>query len=146
MQKISRYVRDRRGQALVEFALILPAFLLLVVGMIEFGAVMHDYITVAEAARAGARLAILVPAPSDTAVIAAAKSAAPSIDPAKLTVTVSPGLGGRTTGQPVTVTVSYPIVIPYPTIPNIFSSNPNDSFRILPNVVPVTGTAVMRKE
>jgi Flp pilus assembly protein TadG len=45
-----------RGQAVVEFALILPLFLLLLAGMIDFGMGLHDYMVIISAARDGARL------------------------------------------------------------------------------------------
>lgn len=52
-------MKDRRGTAVVEFALILPVFLLLIFGMIEFGrAVMVQHILV-NASREGARQAVI---------------------------------------------------------------------------------------
>jgi Flp pilus assembly protein TadG len=52
-----RSVRGRRGQALVELALILPVILLLVVGMLEFARAwnLHDALT--DATREAARRA-----------------------------------------------------------------------------------------
>lgn len=52
-------VSDSRGQALVEFALILPVFLLLVVGMLEFARAWNTYQVMVDAAREGARRAVL---------------------------------------------------------------------------------------
>jgi Flp pilus assembly protein TadG len=49
----------RRGQTLVEFALILPIFLLLLVGIFDFGRAIYAYNTVNNAAREGGRLAIV---------------------------------------------------------------------------------------
>ena len=52
-------MRDKRGAVVVEFALVLPVFLLLIFGMIEFGrAVMVQQILV-NASREGARQAVL---------------------------------------------------------------------------------------
>jgi Flp pilus assembly protein TadG len=50
-----------RGQALTEFALVVPLFLLLVAGMIDFGLGLNASITVSNAAREGARLGVLKP-------------------------------------------------------------------------------------
>ncbi len=47
--------RKRRGQGLVEFALALPVFLLLVLGVIEFGRLLAVVSSVTTAAREGAR-------------------------------------------------------------------------------------------
>jgi len=48
-----------RGQNLVEFALILPLFLVIVFGIVDFGMAFHSYITVTNAAREGARLGVV---------------------------------------------------------------------------------------
>jgi len=48
-----------RGQSLVEFALILPLFLVIVFGIVDFGMAFHSYITVTNAAREGARLGVV---------------------------------------------------------------------------------------
>jgi Flp pilus assembly protein TadG len=56
---LGRRRRSRgRGQNLVEFALILPVFLLLLVGIFDFGRAIYAYNTVNNAAREGGRLAI----------------------------------------------------------------------------------------
>ena len=47
----------RRGQALVEFALVLPVFLLMLFGTIDAGRLVYLNSTVAQAAREGARVA-----------------------------------------------------------------------------------------
>ena len=52
-----RRMRAEDGVAAVEFAIMLPVLLLFVVGMLEFGFVMRDWLTVSGAARDGARAA-----------------------------------------------------------------------------------------
>ena len=59
--------RHSQGQGLLEFALILPALLLLVLGIIEFGYVFTVYTTMFNAAREGARYGMVDP--QDTAGI-----------------------------------------------------------------------------
>lgn len=49
----------RKGQAIVEFALIVPIFLLLVLGVYEFGRAWNVYQVVTDAAREGARVAVI---------------------------------------------------------------------------------------
>jgi Flp pilus assembly protein TadG len=46
-------VRDSSGQSLVELALILPVFVLLILGAVEFGQLAYAAIEVSNAARAG---------------------------------------------------------------------------------------------
>lgn len=48
-----------RGQSLVEFALILPAFLLVLAGILDFGTMLYSRITLVNATREGARWAVV---------------------------------------------------------------------------------------
>ena len=50
---------NRRGQAAVEFALVLPIFLLLMVGMLEFARAWNLHQSVTDAVREGARRALI---------------------------------------------------------------------------------------
>lgn len=56
---ISQRLRQDRGQALIEFILVLPIIFLLIVNLVNFGGFFYAWITVANAARAGADYAIL---------------------------------------------------------------------------------------
>jgi hypothetical protein len=47
--------RSDRGQGLVEFALIMPVFLMLIMGIVEFGRLMFIYNSVSTASREAAR-------------------------------------------------------------------------------------------
>lgn len=80
MNKILKFKRDTEGQSLVEFALVLPILILLILGMIEFGWILNGQITLTSAAREGARVAIIYESPSDasTAVQSAVSSSAES--------------------------------------------------------------------
>src|SRR3954451_12155333 len=51
--------RRRRGQALVEFALVLPVLLLILFGIIDAGRLIFTYNTISSAARNAARVAIV---------------------------------------------------------------------------------------
>ena len=50
---------SRRGQALVEFALVVPILLLLIFGIVDAGRLIYTYNTVANSARNAARVAIV---------------------------------------------------------------------------------------
>jgi Flp pilus assembly protein TadG len=105
--------RDRtRGQSMVEFTLILPVLMLMIFGIYQFGQTYSDYIQVTNAARTGGRKALV--SRSDTNGVAdtitAAQNATWWLNKANMTVTVTPGQPW-TTGQTVTVTVTYPYSI-----------------------------------
>ncbi len=61
-------VGEQRGQALVEFALVLPLMLLVVLGLTDLARVVWQYNTLAYAAREGTRYAIVHGAASVTPV------------------------------------------------------------------------------
>ena len=57
MSPVSRFLnhwRDRRGSAAIEFGIIAPVLMLLLVGMIELGFAVHQSMQVQDAAEAGA--------------------------------------------------------------------------------------------
>lgn len=55
--RVSRLLRSRRGQSLVEFSLVLPVLLIMVFGIIDFGLGLRSYISLTNATREGARFA-----------------------------------------------------------------------------------------
>ncbi len=55
--KNRRKKRRESGQAMVEFAMVLPFFLLLVMGILDFGWLFYNYISVENSARNAARIA-----------------------------------------------------------------------------------------
>ncbi len=53
-------MKKQNGQVIVEFALILPLFLLMIFGLIYSGMLFHDYSTVSNMARSAAREAAIM--------------------------------------------------------------------------------------
>lgn len=51
--------KNEKGQALVELALVLPLLLALLCGIIDFGWIYYNQITLTNAAREGARYAVI---------------------------------------------------------------------------------------
>ena len=54
-----QFVRDSRGQSLIEFALILPMMLVVMFMITEFGRALYMYNVISQAARAAARAAVV---------------------------------------------------------------------------------------
>lgn len=52
-------IRHNQGQALIEYLLMLPLIFLMIINLVNFGGFFFAWITVANAARAGANYAIL---------------------------------------------------------------------------------------
>jgi Flp pilus assembly protein TadG len=59
MMARTKQLRNNRGQALVEFALLLPLVMLILIGIVEFGRAWQAKQTLTDAAREGARLAVV---------------------------------------------------------------------------------------
>jgi Flp pilus assembly protein TadG len=118
---VRSFVRGERGQTAVEFALIAPLLVILLLAIIQFGIAFHNYVTITDAARAGARKAIVARFASGNFSDATqtVKDAASSLDQSQLN---KPGAiqitapGGMTAGSLVTVTVNYPYTIDIPLI------------------------------
>ena len=113
---------NRRGQALVEFALVLPLVLLLVVGMLEFARAWNLHQTMTDAVREGARRAVLADAwPVDSAYAPIWRYLAQSgYDPSYATMGIctppatscgSTSPNFKQHGQFITVTLSLPYKI-----------------------------------
>ncbi len=58
LSRSRRHHRGRRGQSLVEFAVTLPIFLLILSGILDFGFLLYSRMTVINAVREGARVGI----------------------------------------------------------------------------------------
>ena len=106
--KRMRRQRDR-GAAAVEFALVLPLLLLLVLGILEFGRVFNIQISLSNAAREGARHMAVHDDPGDAAD--AAVLAAPALNPLISTgqVTITPTTCADLENGTVEVTIDYPV-------------------------------------
>lgn len=91
---------------MVEFALLLPILLILLLAVVQVGVLAKDRLLLAQASRAGAREAAIVD--SEEAARDAAIRAAPGLDPARLRLALE-RVGLR--GSPVTVSLSYDVPI-----------------------------------
>ena len=92
---------------MTEFALVMPLLLFLLLGIIQFGVVFNNYITLTDAVRAGARkgaVARRLTSPA-TAVDTQVRNAATDLKSSDLQVTVN---STWAQGSDVSVTASYP--------------------------------------
>ena len=141
--RIARLVRkhdrnNERGQAVAEFALIVPIFLMLVFAIVDFGMGFHAWITVTNAAREGARLGAV--GGSAVEIEDKVYDTSSSLDAAQLGVIVTNAEGNP--GESVTVDVEYDyeLITPLSSIMGLLSGN-----AIGPNIA-FTSKAEMRLE
>ena len=129
-------LRDERGASAVEFGLILPLLLVLVLGIVEFGHAFQVQGTLSAAAREGVRAMALRndPVEARDVVRNAAASLNPGITDDQIDITVVGGTSETcpTTGAgntAVRLTIDYPM----PFLTGFFGSG-----------IDLTGTGVMR--
>ena len=143
----SRRSRGESGQALVEFALVLPLLLTVLLGLIDFGKAFNYWIDETHMANLGARLAAVNAPSTDTGgmslqqyVLSQAdtnelRNGGTSSVPTQAQVCVSFPNGTANVGDPVTVTVN----VTYDYLPFIGKA-------ISQAGVAVSGSATMRLE
>jgi hypothetical protein len=127
------------GQALVEFAFVLPLLLLLMVSIINFGIIFYTQMTVTNAAWEGARAGATVvdPTQGDQEISGAVQAASFGLETSYLSIEIDPAQDEpprdqpfpAPRGEPLTVTVQYQVELSFP-----------------PLTVPITGQAVTRME
>lgn len=110
-------LRDEKGAAAVEFALLLPVLTLIIAGVIMFGILFNYYLEITHAAREGVRWAAL--RESASIIKSKAISAAPGVHLNEDNISITLGEGYSALppdwpsddyqGQPVHVTVTYNI-------------------------------------
>ncbi|MFZ5650950.1 MAG: TadE/TadG family type IV pilus assembly protein [Bacillota bacterium] len=127
------FIKDQRGQALVELALVLPVLLVLFMGTVEFGRVFHSYLVITNASREGARVAVLGGA--DSAISSRVGQVTGSLDSARLQTTVTPAPADRKSGALATVEVRYRVNLVFPLF---------DVF--IPDPLPIRSSTTMRVE
>ena len=98
--------RTPRGQALVEFALLLPILLLLAVMLVDLGRAVYSYSVVFNAAREGARYGIIHPT-DGSGIEAAARNLTVGLDQDDLTVSTVLPASPPESGDVVQVIATY---------------------------------------
>lgn len=100
--------RTERGASAVEFAIVLPVLFLVIAGIVDFGRAYQAQVQLTNAAREGARAAVILPlgsTPAPTTEVAARVSAAlPGVTDASVTPSYCPSLANPTARATVVVT------------------------------------------
>ena len=133
--------RRRDGMAMVEMVMVLPVLLLLLFGIVEFGVVFGQWQTLTNAAREGAREAIVFRSGCVTADVEADVLARVTNYAGAAGITVTGGniviagtCGDNTTNSQVTVTHTYTFTV----VPGFVAS--------MAPTLDLVGTSTMRNE
>ena len=126
------------GQSLVEFALVVPIFLLVLFSIVDFGMAFHAWITVTNSAREGARVgAVRATSPQ---IEQRVRDTAESLDQANLTVSVTNAEGAPGGSVVVDVSYDYSLMTPLADLLNMVSGGS------IPATLNLDSTADMRLE
>lgn len=122
--------KNTRGQSLVETAIILPILVLIIVGIIEFGLLLNNYILITNASREGARKAAL--GGTDSEIVQVVENMSTTLDVSKMTIAVSPASSQRRHGTQVKVEVVYRASLITPIIGKFF---PGEEARLVASTI-----------
>ena len=120
--RIFARIRQEDGQGMVEFAMVLPILMAVMLGIVQFGIIFNNYETLTDASRVAARRAATSRFVGDNgaSAVTAAKNAASNLNLTNAQIEISscaPGTYPCTTqdwttpGNEVTVKLTYPYSI-----------------------------------
>jgi len=135
----ARRKNGEKGQALVEFTLLIPIFLLLLFAIVDFGMGFHAWITVTNSAREGARLGAVSAAQTDIMDRVYQTADLPN-ESTQMTVTVTNAQGSPGTSVVVEVDYDYDLITPLAGLIQFFSGN------VIGPTLTFSSTAEMRLE
>jgi Flp pilus assembly protein TadG len=145
---MKKVLRDTRGAALLEMALTLPLMLLVAIGIVEFGRAYQTWQVLTNAAREGARIAVL-PGIDDATVTSRVQSymsdgQLPNSATANITITrnntIAIGATGSATASRVTVDYPFTFMVLQPIAQLV------DPHSTAGAPLTMTATALMRNE
>jgi len=107
---VKKLITEEKGQSMAEFAIVLPILVVILFGVIQFGILFNNYVTLTDAVRAGARTAAVSRQDGDPVGEAAkmVRDSAADLNQSSLNVSVS---SDWQPGDDVTVTGTYPYSI-----------------------------------
>jgi len=135
----ARRKNGEKGQALVEFTLLIPIFLLLLFAIVDFGMGFHAWITVTNSAREGARLGAVSAAQTDIMDRVYQTADLPN-ESTQMTVTVTNAQGQPGQSVVVKVDYDYDLITPLAGLVQFFSGN------VIGPTLTFSSTAEMRLE
>lgn len=112
---------NKKGQSAVEFALLLPILLLLILGVFELSRVLNAGLVINHASREAARYAAL--GGSDLEVLTVVTDQSNNLDTSNMTVTITPAQTSRDSGENVTIKIDYKIEFITPFIGSILGDD-----------------------
>ena len=139
----NRLIRNQRGAALLETAITLPLILLVSVAIFEFGRAYQTWQVLTNAAREGARVAVINGTPVEdikTAVKKYAEIGGLTLTDAQISLDQGVALGGSWTGSQVTISYPFQFIVLNPVAQMVKSGSKTGE------ALTMSAVAVMRNE
>jgi len=124
---VRHILNNNRGQAIVEFVLIIPLVFLLIFGLLETGRFVHAAYVVEHGSREGARMGAI--GGSDSDIQLAVVQSVSGLDQSLISVQMTPVGSMRRSGDRLEVLVTYKFTPITPFVGMVFSSEMNVSGR-----------------
>lgn len=115
-----KVLKNEKGQSLVEFAIIVPVIVMMIMGIIEFGLMFNSYLTINNSSREGARYAAV--GGTDAEIVDKIISTAPNLDSTHISISIIPDENSRSRGDTVTVYVTYDYQVFIPLMSTIINN------------------------
>lgn len=128
-----KVIKNKKGQSMVEFVLILPVFLLLLLGMVDMSRILTANFVIENASRNAARIGVV--SNSDADIVNAITTSTSNLDASNLSYSITPSQSSRGPGDALTVTINYTVDINTPIVSNIIGTS-----------VSIEGETIMRVE
>ena len=129
--------KRRQGAALLEFAILLPLLLFLLLGATDFARVYHDYLTITDSSRNGALYASLNSAQTKTVyqagIVSAALADVGGLSPVPTVSTATGNLSQGNNYVDVTVDYTFKTLVNFPGIPNTMPLSRTTRMRVVPS-------------
>lgn len=116
--------RDQTGQEMVEFALALPLFLALLVGLFYAGILLYSHVTLNNAARVGTTHLVRHPLATNDEVENVIEAQLGVLDPNRVQITIWPAREARVPFGQVDVSLRYRTALPTLSLPNPVGAGP----------------------
>jgi len=126
-------IRNKKGQSMVEFALILPVFLLLLLGMVDLSRVISANFVLDNAARSAARIGVI--SNDDDDIETVINNATTTLNDSPIVINITPDEDSRSSGDELSVEITYTVDIITPIVSNIIGGS-----------IDISGKTIMRIE
>lgn len=126
-------ILNEKGQSMVEFVLILPVFLLLVIGMLDISRVLNTKFVLENVSRNAARTGAITNV--DSEIVEVINNGTTFLDPSNLRYTITPVESNRSIGEDISIHLEYDISINTPLLSSVIGG-----------IITVEGDSIMRVE